>query len=95
MKWSVSLIALCAALTTASPTPGKTIDFSKNNHGATFTHDKRQFCTIDDKEYKECCCSCAGGAHWPCIGCKGVSSVHFILLLFSELMRGIVDDILP
>jgi hypothetical protein len=71
MKWYINLIALYAALATASPTPSQTIDFSKDR-GGTLVHDKRKTCGL--KNIKECCCDCAEGAHWPCKECTGVSN---------------------
>lgn len=54
MKWYINLIALCVALTTASPA-GNNIGFPAN-HRATFALDERGGCSNDDTE---CCCLCA------------------------------------
>lgn len=67
MKWSISLIAFCAALATASPTPEKAIE---DNQGATLAR-RQGFCPKNDDK---CCCQCAAANDWPCLGCTKKAS---------------------
>lgn len=95
MKWYFNLIALCAALATASPILEKTTD-SPNSHRATFALDERGGCS-DNKE--SCCCLCAAAEAWPCIGCSGVSkfhkSMHSASFFFWLTVATIIDQIMP
>lgn len=69
MKWSISLIALCAAIATASPTPEKAIEVDQ---GATLARRGPGHCPNNDDD---CCCQCAVAGSWPCVGCINKASI--------------------